>query len=112
MEKSKTVIPAFSWAQLILNLISEKFYALKRILIERATQEKRPQIGGVSYLPMRPLPYLSATVSSLSVRNDAAKNLQTVKDRLDNCGNVFNCSFGTARQVDDKRAFRNTGNLS
>ena len=112
MEKSKTVIPAFSWAQLILNLISGKFSALKWILIERATQEKRPQIGGVSYLPMRPLPYLSATVSSRAVRNDAAKDLQTVKDRLDNCGNVFNCSFGAARHVDDKRAFRNTGNLS
>lgn len=112
MEKSKTLIPAFSWAQLILNLISEKFSALKRILIERTIHEKRPQIDGVSYLPMRPLPYLPATVSSLSVRNDAAKNLQTVKDRLDNCGNVFNCSFRTARQVDNKRAFRNTGNLS
>lgn len=53
MEKSKTVIPAFSRAQLILNLISEKFYALKRILIECATQEKRPQIDGVPYLTRR-----------------------------------------------------------
>ena len=112
MEKSKTVVPAFSWVQLILNLISGKFSDLKWILIERATQEKRPQIGGVSYLPMRPLPYLPTTVSSLSVRNDTTKDLQTVKDGLDNCGNVFNCSFGAARQVDDKRAFRNTGNLS
>ena len=112
MEKSKTVIPAFSWVQLILNLISEKFSALKRILIEHTIHEKRPQIGGLPYLPMRPLPYLPAMVSSLSVRNDAAKNLQTVKDRLDNCGNVFNCSFGTTRQVDNKRTFRNAGNLS
>lgn len=53
MEKSKTVIPAFSWVQLILNLISEKFSALKRILIERAIHEKRPQIDGVPYLTRR-----------------------------------------------------------
>lgn len=53
MEKSKTVIPAFSWAQLILNLISEKFSALKRILIEHTIHEKRPQIDGVPYLTRR-----------------------------------------------------------
>ena len=53
MEKSKTVIPAFSWVQLILNLILEKFSDLKWILIERATQEKRPQIDGVPYLTRR-----------------------------------------------------------
>ena len=53
MEKSKTVIPTLSWAQLILNLISGKFSALKWILIERATHEKRPQIDGVPYLACR-----------------------------------------------------------
>lgn len=53
MEKSKTVIQAFSRAQLILNLISGKFFTLKWILIERATQEKRPQIDGVPYLTRR-----------------------------------------------------------
>lgn len=53
MEKSKTVIPALSWMQLILNLISGKFFTLKWILIERATQEKRPQIDGVPYLTRR-----------------------------------------------------------
>lgn len=53
MEKSKTVIPAFSWAQLILNLISEKFSALKWILIQRTIHEKRPQIGSVPYLDYR-----------------------------------------------------------
>ena len=53
MEKSKTVIQAFSRAQLILNLISEKFSALKRILIQRTIHEKRPQIDGVPYLTCR-----------------------------------------------------------
>ena len=53
MEKSKTVIPAFSWVQLILNLISGKFFTLKWILIEHTIHEKRPQIDGVPYLACR-----------------------------------------------------------